>query len=85
VIATTPDPVATHGLIARGLGVGWVPGLLTDSQRDIVIRPAKGQIPTRDVYALLPPGDRHPHVTKLIAALKDTARGHRPGSHHPAA
>ena len=85
VIATTPDPVATHGLIARSLGIGWVPGLLADSQRDIVIRPAKGKIPTRDVYALLPPGDRHPLVTKLIAALKDTARENRPGSHHPAA
>lgn len=74
VVATTPDPVATHGLIARGLGVGWIPGLLSDDRADIVVRPAKGEIPTRDVYALLPPGDRHPLAAKLIAALKDTAR-----------
>jgi DNA-binding transcriptional LysR family regulator len=75
VIATTPDPVATHGLIARGLGVGWIPGLLTESQADIVVRPARGNIPTRDIYALLPPGDRHPLAARLIAALEDTARG----------
>jgi DNA-binding transcriptional LysR family regulator len=75
VIATTPDPVATHGLIARGLGVGWIPGLLSESQADIVVRPARGNIPTRDIYALLPPGDRHPLAARLIAALEDTARG----------
>jgi DNA-binding transcriptional LysR family regulator len=74
VIATTPDPVATHGLIARGLGVGWIPGLLSGSQSDIVVRPVKGDIPTRDVYALLPPGDRHPLATRLIAAFEDTAQ-----------
>jgi hypothetical protein len=73
-IATTPDPVATHGMIARGLGVGWIPGLLADGQADIVVRPVKGDIPTRDVYALLPPGDRHPLTAKLIAALTGTAR-----------
>ncbi|MFT3862906.1 MAG: LysR family transcriptional regulator [Solirubrobacterales bacterium] len=73
VVATTPDPVATHGMIARGLGVGWIPGLLVDNQADIVIRQAKGKIPTRDIYALLPPGDRHPSAVKLIAALKETS------------
>src|SRR3954451_3650563 len=28
VVASTTDPLATRGLIARGLGVGWLPSLL---------------------------------------------------------
>ncbi|MBS1885977.1 MAG: hypothetical protein JSU06_02205 [Actinobacteria bacterium] len=56
VVATTQDPVATHGLIARGIGVGWIPGLLADDHPGFAIRPVDGEIPTRDVYALVPPG-----------------------------
>src|SRR4051812_8579802 len=60
VVATTSEPLATRGLISRGLGVGWVPSLLKDEYSGITIRPAKEEIRRRDIYALLPPGDRHP-------------------------
>lgn len=73
IVATTSDPLATRGLIARGLGVGWVPSLLIDDYSGIVIRPVKDQIRRRDVYALLPPGDRHPLAKHVLDALIETA------------
>lgn len=73
VAATTQDPVATHGLIASGLGVGWIPGLLADDQAGIAMRRVDGNLRTRDVYALVPPGDRHPLAAKAITALEETA------------
>lgn len=75
VVATTQDPVATHGLIARGLGVGWIPSLLADDHADIAVRRVDGNFRTRDVYALVPPGNRHPLVGEVIAALQRTAAG----------
>ena len=39
VVSTTRDPVATRGLIARGIGVGWVPSLLIDDYAGVAIRP----------------------------------------------
>jgi DNA-binding transcriptional LysR family regulator len=69
VVAISQDPVATRGLIARGLGVGWVPGLLADDYAGVAIRPVEGDIRRRDVYALLPPGDRHPLARQVIDAL----------------
>src|SRR3954451_6879213 len=38
VVAFSQEPVGTRGLIARGLGVGWVPGLLAEDTHGIVIR-----------------------------------------------
>lgn len=73
VVATSQDPVATRGLIARGLGVGWVPGLLVGDFAGVAIRPVKGEIPRRDIYALLPPGDPHPLAQQVISALMDAA------------
>jgi DNA-binding transcriptional LysR family regulator len=73
VVATTSDPLATRGLIARGLGVGWVPSLLLDDYSDIAIRPVKEGIRRRDIYALLPPGDRHPLAQHVVDALIETA------------
>jgi DNA-binding transcriptional LysR family regulator len=73
VVAISQDPVATRGLIARGLGVGWVPGLLADDYAGVAIRPVAGGIRRRDVYALLPPGDRHPLARQVIDALIDVA------------
>jgi DNA-binding transcriptional LysR family regulator len=69
VVAISQDPVATRGLIARGLGIGWVPGLLADDYAGVAIRPVEGDIRRRDVYALLPPGDRHPLVRQVVDAL----------------
>jgi DNA-binding transcriptional LysR family regulator len=73
VVATTPDPLATRGLIARGLGVGWVPSLLADDYNEVAIRAIDGPTRTRDIYALLPPGDRHPLSATVITALIKTA------------
>ncbi|MGO9889645.1 MAG: LysR family transcriptional regulator [Solirubrobacteraceae bacterium] len=73
IVAVTSDPLATRGLITRGLGVGWVASLLIDDYADTVIRPVKDPIRRRDIYALLPPGDRHPLAKPLISALIDTA------------
>jgi DNA-binding transcriptional LysR family regulator len=73
IVATTSEPLATHGLIARGLGVGWVPSLLVGAYGGIAIRPVTEAIPRRDVYALLPPGDRHPRARQVVDALIETA------------
>jgi DNA-binding transcriptional LysR family regulator len=73
IVSTTSDPFATRGLIARGLGVGWVPSLLTDDYRGVAIRPVKDPMRRRDIYALLPPGDRHPLAEPVIDALIETA------------
>jgi DNA-binding transcriptional LysR family regulator len=73
VVATTGDPLATRGLIARGLGVGWVASLLADDYGDVAIRPIRDSIRRRDIYALVPPGIRHPRADDLIDALTATA------------
>jgi DNA-binding transcriptional LysR family regulator len=73
VVATTSDPLATRGLVARGLGVGWVPSLLIGDYGGIAIRPVKDPIRRRDIYALLPPGDRHPLAGRLLDSLIETA------------
>ncbi|HUA04890.1 MAG TPA: LysR family transcriptional regulator [Solirubrobacteraceae bacterium] len=73
IVAVTSDPLATRGLITRGLGVGWVASLLIHDYAGAVVRPVKDPIRRRDVYALLPPGNRHPLARPLINALIDTA------------
>jgi DNA-binding transcriptional LysR family regulator len=73
VVALSQEPVGTRGLIARGLGVGWVPSLLADDTHGIVIRAIDGPSRHRDIYALLPPGERHPHARHVLAALQQAA------------
>ena len=73
IVSTTSDPLAARGLITRGLGVGWVPGLLIDDYSGVAIRPIKDPMRRRDIYALLPPGARHPHAKHVIDALIGTA------------
>ena len=73
IVAVSSDPLATRGLITRGLGVGWVASLLIHDYAGAAIRPVKDPIRRRDIYALLPPGNRHPLATPLINALIDTA------------
>ena len=76
------SPRKSSGLIARGLGVGWVPGLLAEDTHGIVSREIDSPARHRDVYALLPPGERHPHARHVLAALQKSpttsasARGH---------
>src|SRR5207244_2340272 len=73
VASSTQDPIATRGLITRGLGVGWVPSLLIDDYSGVAVRPIDGAMRRRDIYALLPPGDRHPLATRVLDALVETA------------
>lgn len=49
VVSTTQDPVATRGLIARGIGVGWVPRLLIDDYAGVAIRRPDEPIGRRDI------------------------------------
>jgi DNA-binding transcriptional LysR family regulator len=73
IVSTTQDPVATRGLIARGIGVGWVPSLLVDDYAGVALRRPDEPIGRRDIYALLPPGERHPLARQVVKALSDTA------------
>ena len=73
MLAITQDPIATRGLIANGLAVGWIPSLLARDFKDAVTRPVAGSMRRRDVYALLPPGDRHPLAPEVLDALRETA------------
>jgi DNA-binding transcriptional LysR family regulator len=80
IVAVTSDPLATRGLITRGLGVGWIASLLIHDYAGAVTRPVKDPIRRRDIYALLPPGNRHPLAKPLITALIDTAGAATEGS-----
>jgi DNA-binding transcriptional LysR family regulator len=73
IVATTSEPLATRGLILRGIGIGWVPSLLVGDYSGIAVRPVREAIRRRDIYALLPPGDRHPRARQVIDALVEAA------------
>lgn len=73
LVSITHDQLAIRALIARGLAVTLAPQLLADAFRDLALRPIAGGSPTRDVYALLPPGGRHPLVAPTLEALDATA------------
>ena len=73
IVAITSEPLATRGLILRGIGVGWVPSLLAADYSGVAIRPVKERVRGRDIYALLPPGDRHPRAREVVDALVETA------------
>ena len=73
IVATTTEPLATRGLILRGIGIGWVPSLLIGDYSGIAIRPVKEHIRRRDIDALLPPGHRHPRSRQVIDAFVATA------------
>lgn len=73
LVSITHDQLAIRALIARGLAVTLAPQLLADAFNDLVLRPIAGTGPTRDVYALLPPGARHPLVPSIFDALDSTA------------
>jgi hypothetical protein len=58
---------------SAGLAVTLVPQLLAEPFKDLAMRPIAGTGPARDVYALLPPGGRHPLLTAALDALDTTA------------
>jgi len=73
VVSITHEQLAIRALVARGLVVTLVPQLLAHAFTDLVLRPIAGSPPTRDVYALLPPGGRHPLVAAALDAVQATA------------
>jgi molybdate transport repressor ModE-like protein len=73
LVSITRDQLAIRALIARGLAVTLAPQLLADAFQVLALRPIAGAGPTRDVYALLPPGGRHPLVPATLDALDATA------------
>jgi DNA-binding transcriptional LysR family regulator len=73
LVSITHDQLAIRALIARGLAVTLAPQLLADAFADLTLRPIAGAGPARDVYALLPPGGRHPLVAPALDALHATA------------
>jgi len=75
LVSITHDQLAIRALIGRGLAVTLAPRLLAEPFGDLALRPISGPGPTRDVYALVPPGDRHPLVAPTLDALRDIAAG----------
>ena len=73
LVSITRDQLAIRGLITRGLAVTLAPRLLAEAFSGTALRPIAGKGPERDVYALLPPGARHPLVPSLLDALVSTA------------
>ncbi len=73
IISLTRDQLAIGALITRGLAVTLAPQLLADAFKDLALRPISGEAPARDVYTLLPPGNRHPLTKPLLDALDTIA------------
>jgi DNA-binding transcriptional LysR family regulator len=73
LVSITRDQLAIRALISRGLAVTLVPQLLAEPFKDLALRPIAGIGPSRDVYALLPPGGRHSLVRPALHALDTVA------------
>jgi DNA-binding transcriptional LysR family regulator len=73
ITSITRDQLAIRALVERGLVVTLVPSLLADAFRELPLLPLAGDAPERDVYALLPPGGRHPLAGDAFAALATAA------------
>ena len=56
-----------------GAAVTLAPKLLADAFAGTALRAIDGPAPVRDVYALVPPGRRHPLVEPLVRALRAIA------------
>jgi DNA-binding transcriptional LysR family regulator len=77
LVSITHDQLAIRGLVIRGLAVTLVAELLADPFKDLALRPIAGMTVARDVYALLPPGRRHPLVAPTLDALDEEAASMR--------
>jgi molybdate transport repressor ModE-like protein len=73
IVSLTSDQLAIRALIGRGLAVTLVPELLAEPFAELALLPIADGGPTRDVYALLPPGGRHPLVAPALEAIEATA------------
>jgi DNA-binding transcriptional LysR family regulator len=74
IVSITRDPIAIREFVARGTAVTLVPRLLAPGLDGIAFA-AIDDGPERDVYALLPPGGRHPLVEPTLQALAEVASG----------
>jgi DNA-binding transcriptional LysR family regulator len=72
IVSITRDPIAIREFVARGTAVTLVPRLLAPGLDGIAFA-AIDDGPERDVYALLPPGGRHPLVEPTLQALIEVA------------
>jgi DNA-binding transcriptional LysR family regulator len=73
LISITRDQLAIRALVIGGLAVTLVPELLADPFKGLALRPIADVSIARDVYALLPPGGRHPLLAATLAALDAVA------------
>ena len=73
LVSITHDQLAIRALILRGLAVTLAPQLLADAFEGVALRPIDGRAPVRDVYALLPPGGRHPLAAPILEELTAAA------------
>jgi DNA-binding transcriptional LysR family regulator len=69
LVSITADQLAIRALVARGFAVTLTPALLAEAFSEVALRPLAEPAPSRDVYALLPPGGRHPLVAPTLDAL----------------
>jgi len=84
LVSITHDQLAIRALVQRGLAVTLGPQLLADAFDAVALRPIAGPAPAREIYALLPPGGRHPLAAPLLEALDAIAAALR-GPLSPAA
>lgn len=73
LVMLSRDPLANRALVAQGLAITLVPQLLAREFGGVELRPVEGEGPQRDVYALLPPGGRHPLAEPTFEALAQVA------------
>jgi DNA-binding transcriptional LysR family regulator len=73
IVSLTRDQLAIRALVMRGLAVTAAPQLLAEAFQGVALRPIAGRSPQRDVYAVLPPGGRHPLADAAVAALAEAA------------
>ena len=83
LVSLTREQFAIRATVMSGAAVTLAPQLLGDAFAGAALRPIDGPAPARDVYALVPPGRRHPLVEPLLEALRAIAqqrvRRHKPG------
>jgi DNA-binding transcriptional LysR family regulator len=65
----TSDPLAIGALVEAGLAVTLTPLLLTPRLQGVATARLAGTPASRTIYALVPPGKRHPLVDPLLAAV----------------
>jgi DNA-binding transcriptional LysR family regulator len=78
VVSVTRELVAIRALVRRGLAVTLAPQLLAEAFDGLALRPIRGPGPQRDVFALLPPGSRHPLAREALDDLLEQVAALRP-------